>query len=166
MNSLLFTAIGFAFLGSLKGEKTTPRRIFEETFQIFSCVAVLAGAALLLKSQFPLRKDEFALGMIPAVYGVCALARRPLVFFFCICGLTFPFLDSGYSGGLLAGILGSAALFAGFRLIVLGFQERSLFYRPPAFFSGMPLLLIQAFWASLLLTAWMLVPYLVPSAGI
>lgn len=162
MNTLFFSAAGFAFLFSLKGVKSAPRDVLQETFQIFSCVAVLVGAAGLI----PVSKQDFLIWMIPAVFTVCSLARRPVIYFFCICGLVFPFLESRVPFKLPAGMLIASAVFASFRLLMLGFQERALFFRAPERFAGMPFLLVQAFWASLLIAAWLFFPYLAaPSAG-
>jgi hypothetical protein len=160
MNTLLFTSLGFAFLFALKEEKPSPRSILDQTFQIFACVALVAGAMALASERLHFEKQDFAVWALPAVFAACSFARRPAVYSFSICGLACPFLDTDLALRVPSALVLSAALFASFRLMLLGLQERSLFYRPPDRLAGLPLLLIQAFLASLLIAAWIILPHL------
>ncbi len=157
MNTLFFSAAAFAFLFSIEREKTSMAKVLEETFMVFSCVALIAATGL---------KNDLAVWIIPAVFAACSLACKPLIFFAAICGLSFSFLETAPYVTHLSGILQSAVLFAGLRIFVEGFRQRGLFFRPPSRFAGIPALLMQAFWASLFLSAWLLLPYWSRPAGI
>ena len=155
MNLVLFSAAGFAFLFSLIHieKEETLKKILTQTLQIGLGISVLAGCGM-VGYRFNLRKEEISLAAFILAYLVCVSSKRPWIYFITVCGLGFPLLAHVPAAETLLGVLQTVTLFAGFRILMLGLRARVLFFRAPVPFFGMPLFLVQAFWASLILAVF------------
>ena len=142
MNLLLFAAAGFGFLFSLEKEESF-KKILIQTAQIFFGIVLVLMIRSVLEKFLGLQKEESGLAVIPVIYAVNALARLPFLIFLSIAGLSLP----GFA-------LPTVLFFAAFRVFMLSFRARALFFRAPSSWAGAPVFLIQAFWVSLVLAAF------------
>lgn len=155
MNILLFSALGFAFLFSAAEteKKAVLPGILFETGRVFLGASAVAAVLYWGPAKTGFVRQDFMLAAVPAVYLLCSAARLPQIYFAAVCGLGF-----GING--LADLGVSVFLFAAFRILLISFRHRALFFRPPAFSAGLPLLTAQAFWISLFLAGLVLLPRL------
>ena len=156
MNTLLFSACGLSMLSFLKAskEKQCPFFILKESAWVFWGICLFSGLTFSLRAFSGLQILEIKLLGTIVLFILTAALRREIFIFASAAGLGFWVLDYASSWSRAAGgVLAAGFLYAAFRLALWAFQQRSVFYKPAAPFTGHPLLMMQAFWASVLLTA-------------
>ena len=156
MNTLLFSVCGFAILSFLKSskEKQCPSFILKEAAWVFWGICLFSGLSFALRAFSGLQILEIKLSSVVILFILMLALRREISVFAAAAGLGFWVLDYSSSWSRAAGgVLAAGFLYAAFRLALWAFQRRSIFYKPAAPFAGYPLLMMQAFWVSVLLTA-------------
>lgn len=159
MNTLLFTAGGFALLSFFKSgqnKKSLPD-IFREVLQVFFGVFLFVALSFPLRAFFHLRTAEVELLLAVIFFAVILIMRRETLIFMAVCGLGFWILE--YDTSLIrifAGALSACFIYIAFRFALWCFQNKSLFHKPPHFFAGHSVPIVQAFWTSVILTVLML----------
>lgn len=154
MNTLLFLTSGLALLSFLRSADSEkhPSAILRDCARVFFGICLFSGAGFALRAFSPLTLIEIKLLMTVSFFILNLSLQRDISLFAAVCGLGFWVLEHTFAWGpALAGIFLAASLYVGFRLAIWAFQTKALFYKAPAFFAGHPALMLQAFWASLIL---------------
>ena len=155
MNTLLFLASGFSVLSFLRSseEEKYPSAILKETIWVFFGICLFSGLSFIFRRFLTLQILEIEI-LVAVIFFILMLALgRDISMFAAVSGLGFWVLEYASSWSrAAAGVLAAGALYTVFRLAIWSFQNRSLFYKPAAPFAGHSLLMIQAFWASLILS--------------
>lgn len=156
MNSLLFWACAMALLSFLRSNEIEkrPSAILKNSVIVLAGLAIFCAGAMLLRAFSPLTVLEIWLLLAVIFFAAATFLKQDVSTFAAVSGLSFwipdygerPFLSVFYAAG-------AVLLFLLFRCGLWSFQNKSMFYKTSGFFSGYPALMIQSFWASLILTA-------------
>lgn len=154
MNTLLFLTSSLALLSFLRSSESEkyPSAILKECVRVFFGTCLFSGLGFALRAFSPLATLEIELLITTAFFILNLTLERDISIFAAVCGLSFWIFEYAFNWErAVIGIVLSGALYAGFRLAIWAFQNKALFYKPPASFAGYPALMLQAFWASLIL---------------
>ena len=151
MNTLLFLTSGLALLSFLRSPESEkyPSAILRECCWVFFGVCLFWGLGFTLRTFSPLAVLEIELLVTLAFFILNLTLQRDISMFAAICGLSFWILEHTFAWGrTVTAIISAGALYTAFRLAIWAFQNKALFYKPPASFAGYPALMLQAFWVS------------------